>query len=69
MTEQWTSAEAASFLGVASADVAGRILRRADIRPVARQPGRAGQNLYDAEAVRGFKVGRPGQGRRTDLQT
>lgn len=63
MTELWTSAEAASFLGVASADIAGRTLRRAGIQPLARQPGRSGQNLWGADEVRRFKASRPGRGR------
>ncbi len=64
--EQWTIAEVAAYLGV-SQKSADKQLRRWQIAAVARQPGRGGMNLYDAEAVQTAKRRRPGQGARTDL--
>lgn len=62
----WTTAQCAEHFGV-EVGSAYSTLYRLGIRPVARQPGRGGQNLYDAEQVR--TASRPGQGKRTDLRT
>jgi len=40
---------------------AGRLLHRAGIRPVGREPGRAGQNLFDAAQVQAALQARPGR--------
>jgi hypothetical protein len=70
VSEQWTTTEVAEFLGAASVRSASRTLNRARIGPVAREPGRSGQNLYDADEIRSQLApeARPGQGRRTDLK-
>lgn len=65
-TELWTVDDAAAFLGV-NVKSADKQLRRWHVAPVARQPGRAGRNLYAADAVRAAAGARAGQGARTDL--
>lgn len=67
MTEQWTLTQVADHLNV-NPKSADKQLRRWNIPAVARQPGRGGQNLYDASAVRQAAKERPGRGRRSDLQ-
>ncbi|MFI1579998.1 hypothetical protein [Embleya sp. NPDC020630] len=67
--EQWTITEAAEHLRARSTNTARRFLARAGVHAIARQPGRGGQNLYDAQAVRDAHANRPGQGARTDLDT
>jgi hypothetical protein len=69
VTEQWTTTEVAEFLGAASVRSVSKTLHRLKILPVGREPGRSGQNLYDADEIRSKAVpgARPGQGRRTDL--
>lgn len=42
---------------------ASRTLHRLGIKPVARQAGRTGMNLYDAAQVRAAVANRPGRGR------
>lgn len=66
MTELWTTDQAATHLGVAISSV-HKELQRLGLRPVSREPGRDGKNLFDADQVRTAAAGRPGQGRRTDL--
>ncbi|MCI2422506.1 hypothetical protein MOQ72_34270 [Saccharopolyspora sp. K220] len=66
--ELWTSTQVAAHLGLKDHDSAGRTLRAWGVHPVARQPGRGGQNLYDAAVVRAAKTARPGQGYRSDLR-
>lgn len=43
---------------------ASRALHRMGLRPVAGEPGRSGQNLYDADEVRAAIAARPGRGAR-----
>ncbi|OPC84259.1 hypothetical protein B4N89_27985 [Embleya scabrispora] len=68
-TETWTLAQAAAHIRAGNPDSARVTLRRWGVKPVGRQPGRGGQNLYNAQAVRDAKANRPGQGARTDLHT
>lgn len=49
-SEQITTTQAAEVAGVKITGV-HRLLSRAAVRAVGRQPGRGGQNLYDAEQV------------------
>lgn len=53
----WTVDDVAEFAGITprSADTE---LRRQGVRPVGRQPGRGGKNLYDAAEVRAALAGR-----------
>jgi hypothetical protein len=67
VTDLWTPEQAAAHLGVA-ADSVRKALHRLGVRPVARQPGRSGRNLYDPEQVRSAAAARPGKGTRTDLR-
>jgi len=60
MSEQLTTTQAAELAGVKPSGV-HRLLARAEIRPVGREPGRAGQNLYDAAQVRAAVQARPGR--------
>lgn len=67
--EEWDTAQVAVFLGYTgdSAEATARSwLARWKVKPVARGPGRAGKNLYDAGQVRAAHEGRTGRGRRTD---
>jgi hypothetical protein len=50
--ESWTLERVATEYGYASTDSARRALWRWGVRPIARQPGRAGMNVYDAHEVR-----------------
>ncbi|MEU0940282.1 hypothetical protein [Embleya sp. NPDC005971] len=65
--ETWTITQAAEHLGARSTNTARRFLARAGIHATGRQPGRSGENLYDAQAVRDAQAARPGRGARTDL--
>lgn len=58
-----TVAQAAEYWGITE-DTARRRLSDHQVRPVSRDPGRAGRNAYDAEKIRAIPVRR---GRRTDL--
>ena len=51
------------MLGAATIRSASRTLHRMGIAPVAREAGRSGMNLYDAEEVRAAIVARPGRGK------
>jgi hypothetical protein len=62
--ELWTTAEAAAYLGASSAGSGRKTLSRLGVAPVSREPGRAGQNLYDAPKVRAAKTRMPGRGKR-----
>jgi hypothetical protein len=64
--ERWTIAEVAAYLGATSTGSARKTLSRWGVAAVARQPGRAGASLYDADAVRAAREAAPGQGARTD---
>lgn len=66
VSEQWTIGQVATFIDAASTGSARRTLSRWGVKATGRQPGRAGQSLYDAEQVRTAKAGRPGRGYRTD---
>jgi hypothetical protein len=63
--ELWTTAEAAGYLGAASAGSGRKTLSRLGVAPVSREPGRAGQNLYDGAMVRAAKARMPGRGKRS----
>lgn len=66
---RWTTDDVAAHLGYTSRysrQSAARALHRWGIHPVGRQPGRSGQNLWDAQEVRDAKVNALGQGFRTD---
>ncbi len=60
MSEQITTTQAAELAGVKPTGV-HRLLARAGVRPVGREPGRAGQNLYDAAQVEVAVRARPGR--------
>lgn len=60
MEELLTTTQVAELAGVKITGV-GRLLHRAGIRPVAREPGRAGQNLYDGAQVQAAVRARPGR--------
>jgi hypothetical protein len=70
MTERelWTTAQAAEHCGVRPSTYRDYVHRQGAPGHVARQPGRSGQDLYDAAAVRKFQANRKGQGSRTDLR-
>jgi hypothetical protein len=63
----WSVEEVAKQLdcSIATAD---KRLRRWSVAPIAREPGRAGRNLYDPAAVLAARDSAPGQGARTDLR-
>jgi hypothetical protein len=63
--ELWTTAEAAAYLGATTAGSGRKTLSRLGVVPVSREPGRAGQNLYDASKVRAAKARMPGRGKRS----
>jgi hypothetical protein len=65
--ELWTTAQAAAYLGASSTGSGRKTLSRLGITPVSREPGRGGQNLYDAGRVRAVKAEMPGRGRRVPL--
>lgn len=65
--ERWTTSQIAERYNASSNRSIAVALSRLGIRPVAREPGRSGQNLYDAAQVRAAMAARPGAGRRTDL--
>ncbi len=60
MSELITTTQAAELAGVKPTGV-HRLLHRAAIRPVGREPGRSGQNLYDAAQVEAAVQARPGR--------
>jgi len=62
--ELWTTVEAAEYLGASSAGSGRKTLSRLGLAPVSREPGRGGQNLYDAAEVRAAKARMPGRGKR-----
>ena len=55
-----TTTQASEVAGVKSTGV-HRLLARAGVRPVGREPGRNGQNLYDAAQVEAAVQARPGR--------
>jgi hypothetical protein len=67
-TGLWTIAQVSDYLGAASTGSARKTLHRWGVHAVARQPGRAGVSLYDAEQVCAAHAARPGRGARTDLR-
>lgn len=68
MPERWTTDEVRVHLGAATVRSASKTLHRWGIAPVSREPGRAGQNVYDAAEVRAAIANRPKRGARTDLK-
>ena len=63
--ELWTTAEAAGYLGATSAGSGRKTLSRLGVAPVSREPGRGGQNLFDAAKVRAARSRMPGRGKRS----
>lgn len=63
--ELWPTERVRQELGAKTIRSASRTLHRLGLKPVAREPGRSGQNLYDANAVRAAIAARPGHGRAT----
>jgi hypothetical protein len=61
----WTTAQAAEYLGASSAGSGRKTLSRLGVVPASREPGRGGQNLYDASKVRAAKARMPGRGKRS----
>lgn len=59
MVELWTTMQVAEFFGATSEGSISRTLHRLGVRPVAREPGRTGQNLYDADEVRAARDAMP----------
>jgi hypothetical protein len=55
--ERWKTSEVASFLGFASVRSTASALHRWRIRPVGREPGRDGENLYDPRDIRDARAG------------
>jgi hypothetical protein len=55
------------MLGLGSLQSAARALHRMGVRPVAREPGRSGMNLYDAEQIKAAIASRPGRRRKEAL--
>lgn len=69
--EEWTTEQVAAFLGYTgdSAEATARgWLARKGIQPVAREPGRAGKNLWPTDQVRAKREAWDGRGRRADLE-
>lgn len=52
--EMWTIDQVAAHLGI-QPNSADTELRRQKVTAVARQPGRGGKNLYDADVVRALR--------------
>lgn len=52
MPELWNTERIRQELGAKTIRSAGRIILRLGLTPVAREPGRSGMNLYEADAVR-----------------
>ncbi len=67
--ELWTTAEAAEYLGASSAGSGRKTLSRLGVAPLSREPGRGGQNLYDAAEIRAAKARMPGRGKRLSCLT
>lgn len=59
MPERWNTEECRVHLDAATIRSASRTLHRLEIKPVAREPGRSGMNLYDADEVRTKAAARP----------
>lgn len=53
----WTVDDVAAFAGIGTAS-ADTELRRHGVKPIAREPGRGGKNLYSADVVKAALVGR-----------
>lgn len=60
MSDRITATEAAGILGLGSGPSARRTLRRWDIHPIGRAPGRGGESLYDRSVVEDAQAARPG---------
>jgi len=66
--ELWTTSQVAEYCGnIKPATYRDYVNRQGAPKHVSRQPGRGGQDLYDADAVRTWHARRPRQGARTDL--
>jgi hypothetical protein len=64
VTDLWNTERVREELGAGTIRSASRTLHRLGINPVSREPGRSGQNLYDAAEVAAAIAARPGQGRK-----
>jgi hypothetical protein len=67
--ELWTTDQAAEHCGVKPSTWRYYRTRLNAPAPVSSQPGRGGQDLYDADAVREWQANRAGRGARTDLRS
>lgn len=50
--ERWNTDQVRQALGAKTIRSASTLILRLGLKPVAREPGRSGMNLYDADAVR-----------------
>jgi len=67
--ELWTTSQCAEHCGRVKPSTYRYYVKVLDAPgAVARQPGRGGENLHDAAAVREWQANRAGRGRRTDLK-
>lgn len=68
--ELWTTTQAAEHCGVKASTFRDyRSKSQLGVpAPVGSQPGRGGQDLYDADEIRAWHANRPGRGARTDLR-
>jgi hypothetical protein len=63
--ELWNTDRVREELGAKTIQSASRTLQRLRIKPVSREPGRSGMNLYDPAEVNAAIAARPGRGVRT----
>lgn len=68
MAERWTTKQVAAYLGIEPDTYPRYREEQGAPGPVGREPGRSGQNVYDADEVRAWHANRPGRGARTDLR-
>jgi len=74
-SEEWTTEQVADFLHLGTGSTpevrrasTRRQLSRWGIEATGRKPGRTGENLYPAAAVRAAHANRPRAGRRNDTE-
>lgn len=60
----WNTDRVRAELAAKTIRSAGRIILRMGLKPVAREPGRSGQNLYNPGEVTAAIAARPGRGRK-----
>lgn len=59
--ELWTTDRVRQELRASSIRSAATLILRLGLKPVSREPGRSGMNLYDAAEVRAAIANRPGR--------